>query len=445
VCTTHHERGSRSEWALRTRSLIARTLAVLLVAGSPVVSRAESSLDDKALQDALADLRGDDDAKCAAAADVVMRTGLVAIEWAATRSTEFSANGWRKFADAVAAVEPRSRSPVAIALVAAAPRVPSPRHEAVVELVKKLAPTAFDPTDPAELARFVRRNVIEEHMCDDFGFEESVTIRGRVVVPVVVAVLEGESRTLADQQRASALLRFTVQPEDIPALRRLLRARASAAAAPLVRLEALGYAAAGDALLDALRTGVIDGVVAEALNELPARRVDAVVDAFRQRIARAADPVPDEDVRFWAIALADLDARSGAALLASCAPRLTDCNAREQVAEAMARLGSKDGVAELVRIVLNEPLQHRSSESGASAEPLQPFEPLLRRVALDCLDAVVSGVSMPRNGWRKAPHDVWRHNPRTELEAVANEVRDWWRAHRETLRFDAEAGRWTSA
>jgi len=384
----------------------------------------------------LDELSSGDAAVRRAAADRIVDAGYFAIERVARRAASLDAEAWQTFADAVLRRTWRTRlpPPPVGALVAAAHVAPEAHRRRLIALARRLNPEAGKTPTPEAIAAVVRRELVEKKSLVDDNPGGDVVIFGHAAMPAVFKLLrEGEPGTV-DLERASAMLSDIAQPEDIPALRKLLLEGKLYVVDALHRLDALGYAQASDVLIEAVRAGRFDPQVARAISEISIHH-EAAARAVREWVGRRGQSLTDED-RVWAtFVFQELHSREDIPTLEAWISSSSDPGILHGLGRALTKLGSAKGIDLLVRIA-----------EGERAKP--PFGRLTargideqrRRTVIGLLAEVAVQVSSSGSG--SPTHGSWKVSSSSELDHVAATVRAWWEASREKMQFDAEAGAW---
>jgi hypothetical protein len=418
---------------------VARILpaVLVLVTSAALAGGSDDRADPSALVTALTS--GDVRARQEAAERIFDR-GPLTIERVARRAGEFDEAAWTAFADAFVH---ENWAPYAVVLVAAAHGAPETVQRRIIDVARRLDARAGTTPNPEELAAVLHKVLVEERGLQDAPFPREVAIYGHAGVAPVLTLLRENGSDVVDYDRASSVLKWIAQPEDLPALRELLLAGKSSAAAALVRLGELGVAGAPAVVIEAVRAGRFDVRIAVALYHAPDRR--GAAKALRECVTNPERRLTEDDRHWAATVFAELDSREDVPLLESWSASSTDASALLEEARALMRLGSRKGVDMLVRIV-EEKQVAPAPEKPRDATRLRAegFHDGLRLCALHALDVVATQSPASGDGFNSVdpPPGPWKGPRFGELDEVAAAVRAWWDASRERLEFDGKAGCW---
>ena len=412
---------------------------LVLVASAALAGWGEDRADPSALVTALT---SSNERARSEAAERIFDRGPLTIERVARRAGEFDEQAWTAFADAFVN---EKWAPYASTLVAAAHGAPDAVRRRLIDLAHRLDARAGTTPKPEELAAIVRKLVVEERgLISDSPYTGAVAIYGHAGVAPVLKLLRENGADVVDFDRAGDVLANIAQPEDLPALRELLLAGKSSAAAALDRLTVLGVAGAPEVVINAVRAGRFDRRIAVALYGTPDRR--GAVKALRECLTNPERRVTEDD-RLWAATVfAEFDSREDVPLLETWSAASTDASTLLQEAIALMRLGSRRGVEMLVRIVGEEQVASPSPPKPGEGAPLcgRGFHDGPRLLALKCLDVVAREGPVVGDAFNYVdpPRGPWEGNRFRDLGPVAASVRKWWDASRDRLEFDGKAGCW---
>jgi hypothetical protein len=367
------------------------------------------------------------------------------IEKVARSGTELDPESWRTFSDACVA---SGWSHDAVLLVAAAYTAPEARRERLLDLARRIDPEAGRERTSVEIDAVLQRNLVESRnsRCSN-GCDTAVSLLGHQAVPAVLALLRDADRNKVDVGLACSALEPIVEREDLPALRELLLAGRTSVAEPLGALLRHGVTEAQDALLEAVAAGSFDRQIAEALRSSTDRA--RTVKAVRAWLEDPGHGKPGEYDRAKAADLfGALGARETAALLESWIPEATKSPSFVALGHALARLGSREGVRILVRIVAEPDVPGRCCNPSAAAPPgslcasgfyVHDRLNAARRLAGIAGPAVVA---LPGDGEMPPAGTKGETNGET-VDRAAAAFKAWWEASKDALRFDPGTGRWS--
>jgi hypothetical protein len=267
---------------------------------------------------------------------------------------------------------------------------------------------------------------------------------GHAGVPATLKLVQEGTPGTEDLKRPCSVLSSIAQPEDIPALRRLLSEGKSCVAAALGRLDALGYSEALDVLLEAVRSGRFDHEIAMPLHRASNRKEAA--RAVREWVERRGQSLTDKDRSEVAGLFADLDSRADVPTLEAWSASTRDPDMLVGLANGLRRLGSAKGIELLVRVMEEKKVEPSPQPGPQDAGRLsaEGFDEGTRLFALRALDAVALQSSNSEDGSPGARPNggPWSGATFSDLDRIAAEVRAWWEASRERMQFDERAGEW---
>ena len=377
-----------------------------------------------------------------AAADRIVTAGYFAIERVARQAGSLGSDSWQTFADAVSR-KTWYPSPVG-ALMAAAHTAPDAHRRRLIDLARQIDPEAGRTPTPQEIEAIVRREVVEKGGTQDDWPGEAFVIFGHAGAPAVLRLLEEGGPNTEVLDRASSVLSAIAQPEDIPALRKLLSEGNSNVADALGRLDALGYTEALDVLLEAVRAGRFDDHIASALWHASNR--DQAARTVCEWVEGRGPSLTDEDRSEAAGLFIRLESRAAVPTLEAWSASTRDPALFVGLAKALTKLGSAKGIEMLVRVVEEEKVEPSPHPAPQDAGRLsaEGFDEWQRLSALQSLDAVALQLSSSGDGSPDArpKEGPWSGATYGDLHRIAAEVRAWWEALRDRLHFDEKAREW---
>lgn len=381
----------------------------------------------------------DAEARRGAAKEIVRSYWL---ELVARQTAALDTASWQTFAEAVFKRKP-GLAP-ACCLVAAAHGAPAAHRRRLIDLARRLNPEAGRTPTPQEIEALLHHELVENRGRTDHRsfIGQSVAIYGRAGVPATLKHLRESNPDVVDMDRAHIILSSIAQPEDIPALRKLLLAGRSSVAFALGRLAALGFAKASDALTEAVLSGQFDAPIARALCRTWSRSKTA--QALRALILDRGPGLTDAERSLIASVFAALESRRDVPTLAAWASRSRNAATLVALGRALTQLGSVKGIDLLVRIVGEKEVdpvrRQRPEDSGRLTAG--GFERWRRGYALRMLNAVaVQLVDWEDSDWLDE-EGPWKKLSYGDVDQAVPDVRAWWEASRDKIRFDETAGEW---
>ena len=375
---------------------------------------------------------------------------MQAEEEVARGGASLDGQAWKAFADACIA---KSRGLPAPRLNAAAYSAPEAHRRRLLDLAHRLDPRVGIVRTPKEIEATVRASLVDERTSSD-----EVERIGHEAVPFIVAVLRNARKQRVDSISAAEALRLLAEPEDVPALRELLLAGNTFMARPLGTLQERGVTEAASALIDAVDAGRFDFELAPALARSPQRT--RAIKSVRAWIDRAGpQTVSGLDRASAASVFEALDARESVPLLESWIATSEDSTEFWALASALTGLGSKQGVALLIRIVSEKRAPgtyrpttdaDRAADRAAGRLPCGGFISSNRWSAAWRLCEVSGGVvKVPtQEQWLRGcdlANEAGIPEPSEDdfLDKRAAAFRKWWDESKDKLTFDVATGQWS--